>query len=306
MYHYVRPDDPALPHFRHLHIDDFRRQLDYLQDEYGFVGRQDFERGLKTGDPPDGVVLTFDDGVSDHYRHVFPELLRRRLWGIFYVPTQPLTTGKMLDVHRIHVLLGRHGAPAVVAAMKESLTEDMLSHAHVEEFHTGTYLGLDDAPAANYVKRLLNYFIDCRCRGRLLDWLMAGFDAENGHGYYCTRGELAEMHRAGMVLGAHGVTHTVLNKLTPEEREREVLESTAVIESITRGSRPKTFSYPGLPAPELVPLLKSIGCQFSFGIEAGDIGREEWTEQRYVLPRWDCNLLPHGACRATADRLPGT
>ena len=34
MYHYVREHDDDLPHFRHLHTEDFGRQLDWLCREW--------------------------------------------------------------------------------------------------------------------------------------------------------------------------------------------------------------------------------------------------------------------------------
>ena len=36
MYHYVRPWPEDLPYFRYLHIDDFCRQLDWLQKTFSF------------------------------------------------------------------------------------------------------------------------------------------------------------------------------------------------------------------------------------------------------------------------------
>ena len=88
MYHYVRPFDAAMPFFKNLHIDDFKRQLDYFEKEYGFVSKKDFLDSFKTGKVPQGVVLTFDDGARCNYEHVFPVLKERNLWGIFYIPTQ--------------------------------------------------------------------------------------------------------------------------------------------------------------------------------------------------------------------------
>ena len=114
MYHYVRADSPDFPHFRHLHTDDFKAQLDYFEKEYGFVKKDAFLNAFLGGPLPSGMVLTFDDGLADHYVTVFPELQKRGLWGIFYVPTDPHMSGKMLSVHRTHLLLGAFGGNAVL------------------------------------------------------------------------------------------------------------------------------------------------------------------------------------------------
>ena len=46
---------------------------------------------------------------------------------------------KLLDVHRIHCLLGRYGGPAMIEAARELISDKMLSHVHVDEFRHQTY-----------------------------------------------------------------------------------------------------------------------------------------------------------------------
>ena len=67
MYHYVRPVPEKLPHFRYLHIDDFARQLDWFGRHDYLLSRAEFDTACETGKATDGVVLTFDDGLADHY-----------------------------------------------------------------------------------------------------------------------------------------------------------------------------------------------------------------------------------------------
>ncbi len=134
MYHYVRPDRADLPYFRHLHVDDFEQQLDYFVEEYGAVTQADFLAALEAGEPAPGVVLTFDDGLKDHYDYALPRLQARGLWGLFYVPTGVYAAGRLLDVHRVHLLLGRNGGAAVFAALQEIVTDNMITHGHVAEF----------------------------------------------------------------------------------------------------------------------------------------------------------------------------
>ena len=90
MYHYVREPDRDMPQFAFLHREDFASQLAFFEKEYGFADRDAFFAWVE--DPgseprPPGVVLTFDDGFSDHYTSVAPILSDFGAWGIFYVPT---------------------------------------------------------------------------------------------------------------------------------------------------------------------------------------------------------------------------
>lgn len=304
MYHYVRPDDSSLPHFRHLHIDDFVKQLEYFGNEYGFIGRNEFEESIKSNELRKGVVLTFDDGFKDHYTYVLPELKKRGLWGIFYIAMNPFVAGKLLNVHRIHMLTGKYGGREVAGALQAIVTDDMLSHQHVKEFHTQAYKLQDECDGISYVKRCLNYLIDYRHRDSAVDQLMAIFypkEQELVSDFYMTRNELREMHGAGMMLGSHTVTHPVMSKLSLVDQEKEIVESFLLLERMVGAAEMRTFCYPhgGFHTftPETEGLLEGVGCHFSFNVELRDINIEDIQNRKQALPRYDCNQFPYGACR---------
>jgi len=306
MYHYVRRDDPELPYFRHLHVEDFAKQLEYFGNEFGFVGKAEFRAALTSHVPADGVVLTFDDGFKDHHRDVLPLLTKRGLWGIFYVVTSPYRTGRLIDVHRIHMLIGKYGGETIAKAMQRIVDRNMLSHEHVKEFHTETYDKQNNDSSTNYVKRVLNYFIDYKHRRHVIDRLMCVFfpnEDELIADFYMTDRELLEMHANGMVLGSHTVNHPVLSKLAVEDQEKEIRESFDLLESVIGKTAMKTFSYPygGFHTftSETEKILTENGCLFSFNVESRDIGQQD-LNRRQALPRYDCNEFPFGSFREKA------
>ena len=158
MYHYVRPDGHAWPHHPYLALHDFRNQLDHFAANGGFASRDEFLGAMAGGPLPSGKhVLTFDDGLSDHLEFVVPELQRRGLWGIFYVPTGQYRTKKLLAVHRIHALIGVLGADKVLAALGDTVTDEMLDSTHAREFQSLTYLLQEASDSTKLVKRIFNY-----------------------------------------------------------------------------------------------------------------------------------------------------
>ncbi|WP_078452992.1 polysaccharide deacetylase family protein [Solemya velum gill symbiont] len=228
MYHYVRPDDQSLPYFRHLHIDDFIKQLEYLENEYGFLSKDDFLNCMESKEPVDGVVLTFDDGFKDHFHYVLPELKKLGLWGIFYIPTSPFTTRKLIDVHRIHMLIGKFSGQTIANALKNIIKEGMLSHNHVEEFQSETYSRQNNDNSTNYVKRCLNYFIDYKYRESVIDHLMSRFFPDEScmiDDFYMTKSEIREMNDQGMMIGSHTVNHPVMSKISLKYQESEIKKS---------------------------------------------------------------------------------
>jgi peptidoglycan/xylan/chitin deacetylase (PgdA/CDA1 family) len=300
MYHYVRPDDPSLPHFRHMTVDAFEQQLDYFSDRHRLLSRDEFERCIETRTPiEDGIVLTFDDGMKDHFEYVLPALTRRGTFGVFYVAAYPYSTGRILDVHRAHLLLGRHGGKAVWQVLLKHITDDMLSDAYVEEFRKKTYRNQTNDDYTREVKRTLNYYIDYRFRPQILDALMAEFfpeEADVAARFYISENQMRQMREAGMILGSHTVTHPCMSKLAPEEQKKEIEDSFSHLERVLGNTRPKTFCYPygGFHSftDETEHLLQDAGCAFSFNVEPRDITATDLERRPQALPRYDCNMFP--------------
>jgi peptidoglycan/xylan/chitin deacetylase (PgdA/CDA1 family) len=302
MYHYVRPDDPKLPHFRHLPIERFRQQLDYFAERHRFVSGDEMARAARDGRPVEnGVVLTFDDGMTDHYEHVYPELKKRGIAGFFYVSTWPYRTGKMLDVHRIHMLLGAFGGEALWPVLRGKVTDEMLSHGHVREFREATYRRQNNDEATKCLKRTLNYYVDYRHRTRLLDELALEFfgnESELTSALYISEAQMREMQAGGMVIGSHAENHYCMSKLTPGEQRAEIRDSFEYLSGVLGSLPVKTFCYPygGYHSFNATTetLLEEEGCLYSFNVDPRDIAAGDLRHRPQALPRYDCILFPHG------------
>lgn len=301
MYHYVRLGDPAMPYFPFLHLDDFRRQLDWLGETFGFVRREDFERAFAGGPvPQDGVVLTFDDGFREHYDHVVPELESRGLWGIFYVATASYETRRLLDVHRVHCLLGKLGGEGLRTALMEMIEPHMLAPEHIDAFTDRSYRLQKRDAATKEVKTILNYFIREDAKPVLLDGLMTEFmdEAALAADFYVNTPMLAEMQQRGHVIGSHTRSHPVMSKLSAADQKREIDGSFELLDRAVGGLAIRTFCYPyGFEysfTADTERLLAEAGCLYSFSVEFRDITADDISRRPQALPRYDCNLFPHG------------
>src|SRR5690242_12304714 len=125
MYHYVRdPGDaaeagsgiPGLP------VQTFESQLDELAKQHAFVSWPDVRRALlgKSLLPESACLLTFDDGVCDHYLNAFRILRSRNLSGLFFVMDRSNADGLVL-AHKIHFLLAKLGLDEFRAALWDKL-----------------------------------------------------------------------------------------------------------------------------------------------------------------------------------------
>jgi peptidoglycan/xylan/chitin deacetylase (PgdA/CDA1 family) len=304
MYHYVRPERAALPHFRYLPLDSFRRQLDHFAATAHIAGAAEFQHALDSGQPsPDAVVLTFDDGLRDHYEHVLPELCARGLWGIFFACTLPSAEQRMLDVHKVHLALGRAGGSAVLRELEALIGPEMLEPEYVARLEAELYRGHVEDEATARVKRLLNYYLRLEHRARLCHELFVrtgGSEIADVARHYAGADQLREMHTRGMSIGAHSVSHRLLSQLSPAEQATEVRSSIESLQQIL-GERVTSFCYPyggdhSFNA-ETLQLLAAAQVEFAFSVEPRDISAADLRARRLCLPRYDCNLFPHGASR---------
>src|ERR1700733_2186665 len=108
MYHYVRDlERSRFPEIKGLSIERFCRQLDFIQSRHTPITVQDLfdAQAFKKALPPDPILLTFDDGYSDHFANVFPLLDARGIQGCFFPPAQAILEHRVLDVNKIQFIL---------------------------------------------------------------------------------------------------------------------------------------------------------------------------------------------------------
>lgn len=308
MYHYVRPVPEGLPYFRYLHKDDFAEQLDYFQAEFGLYTLEEFKADMARGDFSSGkVVLTFDDGFKDHIDYAMPEIIKRGSFGFFYINTYPYRENKVLNVHRIHYLLGKYGGEEMTRRVWNYLKKNMLSFAGNTDFQSKTYTRQSNDDATREFKRVMNYYIAPEHQTTVLDYLMEQEDeAALLHKLYLSKADIKVMHDAEMVIGSHSVSHQVMSKLSAAEQRDEIYNSFADLEAITGAFLIKSFCYPyggdHTFTRETEAILKQEGCALSFSVDPRDVTNDDFANRPQALPRYDCNLFPYGKAMMGAEK----
>jgi peptidoglycan/xylan/chitin deacetylase (PgdA/CDA1 family) len=311
MYHYVNQGGETPPFgYYHLEREDFAAQLDYFAERYDLLGREAFLQTIRGERVPgeSEVVLTFDDGLADHYEHVLPELEARDMWGIFYVPTGPYLDGTALNVHRVHALLGACGGEAVAAELDDIVDEPMLDDDHVDAFTGVVYQRQDNDDPTERVKEVLNYYIADQYRSEVLrdleDALLGGQSYHDD--LYMTRDQLRELADVGMLVGSHTVTHRVMSTLSAAKQRAEVEGSFAFLDETLDGLAVRTYCHPygGTHSYDesTLDLLDEVGCEFSFDVDARDLTMTGVETASQRLPRYDCNEFPRGESTVSLGR----
>ena len=82
VYHKVKRYDRNFHFDKFLHINNFKKQINFFQKKYNFIDCLrlfDSKQKFRKND----IFLTFDDGLKVHYKYVFPFLKKKKLMEYF-------------------------------------------------------------------------------------------------------------------------------------------------------------------------------------------------------------------------------
>jgi peptidoglycan/xylan/chitin deacetylase (PgdA/CDA1 family) len=302
VYHYVRRSDKHLPYFRYLSVENFEKQIRWLSNALTLPTRETFVNACRSGEKWIGTILTFDDGLMDHYRYVLPVLKKYGLWGIFFPSTGPLTNDTLLDVHKVHLILGKLGPEKALEELNSIIESEEIQVTVEKRWAENTYRLQESSDSASIeFKRILNYGIFGSHRKKVIDMLILGSIGSNEDSiasrYYMDKSHLIEMLSEGMLIGSHTINHPILSTLDEREQLNEIDVSTSYLESLTSEDI-SIFAYPygGKSSFDLVTerILKKSGFSVSFTCEPRNISDHDFNYNQYALPRYDCNQFPFG------------
>jgi sugar transferase (PEP-CTERM/EpsH1 system associated) len=274
MYHRVLPLESAEQYaFRAMTKprDIFRAEVAYLARNATLFTLSDAMDRLRAGTlPPRAVVLTFDDAYRDSYEVAWPVLREYGVPATVFVATGSVDGRRRLwwddvDLWLQEIWCRRPAPGALVKSLPHWVSRR-----------------LSDPGASGDPRRISERLVRDLCgvsRDRRRAVLDALRDAagpayrENGSEapLIASWDDLRAMHRAGVEIGSHTVTHSFLDELTQEEASREIDESVERIEEET-GERPRSFAFPrGRVLESARPVLDRARIQWSVTTRSGRV-----------------------------------
>ncbi|HTR22525.1 MAG TPA: polysaccharide deacetylase family protein [Terriglobales bacterium] len=303
MYHYVRDlEHSRFPAIKGLTVERFCRQLDYIQAHYTPIATEDLIRALSPAKkelPPNSILLTFDDGYSDHFTNVFPMLDARGIRGCFFPSARTIAEGVVLDVNKIQfVLASVPDAGFLLDQVFSSLAE---FHSEYELKSKEDYLlalmgqNRYDSREVTMLKRLLQRELPEPVRREIVRRLFVEHVTADEAAFACelymSADQIACLRRHGMHIGSHGYAHAWLNHISPEAQVIEVDRSLEFLQKLGVGRDEWTIGYPyGGYNDSLLQILRDLHCRLGFTAEARVADLD--LDNPLTLPRVDTNDLP--------------
>jgi peptidoglycan/xylan/chitin deacetylase (PgdA/CDA1 family) len=302
MYHYVRDlRHSRYPAIKGLSIDDFEGQLDYITRHYSVCSTREVvaaAHGRRTL-PDNACLLTFDDGLLDHFTIVFPRLARRGLTASFYPPAVASAQGTVLDTHKIHFILA---AATDHAALAQRVVVLVDAHQKDADLPSGAALWEQwarpsrfDGADVVFIKRVLQRGLPERVRAAitatLFDEYVGVSEPVFARELYMDVDQLRCLIASGMEVGGHGAAHVWLDNLSPAGQREEIRRTAAFLAEVHgRAAVDWVMCYPfGAYTAETLALLPAAGCALGLTTQVGTV-RD--LASPFTLPRLDTNDLP--------------
>jgi peptidoglycan/xylan/chitin deacetylase (PgdA/CDA1 family) len=280
IYHRVlaRPD-PLFP--GDLDAVQFDRQLRLLKRFFTVLPVAEAVRRLRGGSlPPRAACITFDDGYADNAEVALPLLQTHGLSACFFIATGYLDGGMMWN-------------DRVIAAVRAAQDGDMdLSDAGLGVHPLGDMTARRQA--IETILRKLKYLPFAQ-RQAQAGALLQRYSQQPLKAIMMSSGQVQALHRAGMEIGAHTVSHPILTAVAAEEARADIAQGRAELEKLT-GAPVKLFAYPnGKPGVDYdashVQMVRSLGFEAAV---ATHWGAAQASTDPFQLPRftpWDRGRL---------------
>jgi peptidoglycan/xylan/chitin deacetylase (PgdA/CDA1 family) len=302
MYHYVREAARArYPGLKARSIEEFDGQLDYLTRHYRVCSTRDVLAAAR-GEcvlPPNACLLTFDDGFLDHFTVVFPRLVERGLSGSFYAPVAAVEERRVLDTHKVQIVLAEAPDHGKVARRILDMLEDYRGESELPSADTlyrqYAQASRFDGPDVIFIKRVLQRGLPEPVRaaitGRLFDEYAGADEPTVARELYMDLSQLRTMVRFGMEVGGHGAAHVWLDSLGRADQAAEIGQTAAFLARVYgRPPADWVMCYPfGAYNADTLSLLPGAGCALGLTTRV-DLATN--LRAPLELPRLDTNDLP--------------
>lgn len=236
--------------------------------------------------PARALAITFDDGYADNHDIALPILQRAGLTATFFVTTGFLDGGRMWNDTLIEAVRGTR---------RELLD---LSHVGVP--------GLSTLPMGTTAQRraaIPQLIRACRYlppaeRARAVEAVARAADAPLPDDLMMRHTQVQALHRAGMGVGGHTVSHPILARLQPADAQREIEGGKARLEELLQARVP-LFAYPnGRPdedfRAEHAEMVRAAGFDAAVTTAWGSARADSHPFQLPRFTPWDRNRWAFG------------
>lgn len=284
IFHRVLPEpDPMFPD--EMHARRFDELCGWLAAWLRVLPLDEAVARLQAGTlPARAACITFDDGYADNHHVALPILQRHGLKATFFVATGFLDGGRMWN-------------DTIIESIRACTRAELdLSSLGWSRYALGS---LNDrrAAIADLIARIKYQPTEKRIANT--EHIARLAQVQLPQDLMLTSHEVKAMHRAGMQIGAHTVSHPILARLTDAQASQEIQGSKHFLEQLL-GEPVGLFAYPnGKPGEDYaarnVDVVRSLGFDAAVSTQWGASASDDDQFQIRRFTPWDRTRLRFGA-----------
>ena len=303
-YHYIREiKNSKFKNLRGIEYNFFKKQIKFYKKNFNIISPDDLieilNKKKKYNKPC--LLLTFDDGYIDHYKYVFPLLVKEKIKGCFYPPIN-IFRGEVLDVNKIHFILEKCQDTLMLfdvlrLYLKKNYNLDINKEKlkkinSISKINPTSIPEYDDASTI-LIKKLLQNYLPAKIRKSACNYLFKKFVKIDlkifSKQLYLNLKQLKEMDKAGMHIGCHGVNHIRWKTWSFKKQLNEIKESKKFFEKKKINTKNFSVCYPyGSYNQNSAKVLEKLGIKFGLTCDHGNFTVNK-KSNKYKLPRFDAN-----------------
>lgn len=301
MYHYVRNiANSQHPGLKGLEYNMFQEQIAFFMSNYNIIRMDEllayYNEGYEL--PERALLLTFDDGYSDHFTNVYPFLKKHGLQGSFFVSGKTLVENVLLDVNKIHFILASSNSTSIyneLLILLDAYRSEESNYPPNEELLNRYLLpNRFDSDEVGFIKRILQTVLPINIRKAITDNLYKKYvgisEGSLAKELYMSYEQVKQMYRDGMYIGMHGYDHPWLGEIEKQYVIKDIDRSLDVLDGIMDRDK-RVINYPyGSYSEKVIEYLNKIHVQLGMTTEVriADLRRDN----KLLLPRLDTNDFP--------------
>jgi peptidoglycan/xylan/chitin deacetylase (PgdA/CDA1 family) len=267
-----------------LNKKQFQFQIEIIRNNYKVISSKDVKNIDIKNDNSDYAVLTFDDGLMDHYS-VYKHLKSLNISGTFLIPKLPVEEGKAMNTHKIQFIL----ASADEKLLKEEIlglfnkNRDKIWNEYSTTNWKNNWWSKEMIFITNFLRKYKDQNINnFQITNHLFEKYVTKDELNFSKDLYLDYEKIDEMSNSGMIIGGHGYISE--NLLLVDDYKLEIDESKKFV---SKYSDKFIFSYPnGGYDDRIKKYMSDVNCQLSFTVNPFTI--TELDEIDYLeFPRYD-------------------
>lgn len=276
-YHYVRPKVNPFPRILGNDIDEFQNHIKMLQKNYSVISPKDvldFYYNKHTFENNKNILLTFDDGLSEHF-DAAKILHDYGMHAIFFIPTCILDEKLPANPMIIHYCIAEFGIGRFLNTYHEILEELKLNTSSNPDYNVQYNKSQDNVwDKINQIKTLFKYKIEHTLSRKILIEIFKNLFLPKYPGgldmIHLNEDKVRDIIKMGHTIGTHSHTHLSIGatKLNSTVLEKEIIYPKKFLEN-KFGIKVFSFSYPFgemqdcLSPSELLTITKEYKLAFN-------------------------------------------